>query len=310
MRLQAWGMVEFGLLCIVGLDACQWSSETSSGLMSMIRVEGGQATRGSIDEPPSAIEAKANIFPTNAMIFAGVSQKSIWGNVGPNTNAAALGIAGDPTYWRVPALNVDQANADLYVFTAGLSISPEIWQSPLLQKNGDGTLTLPLSVRAVDNSGNFGEAKVQPLFLDPPAITGTLAVSLEWDSAVDLDLHLLVPADNDVGYTEVWSKSRSAVVDSDPRMIDGTLDFDSNAGCQIDGRNRENIIWTGQPPVGHYVVRVAAASLCGLSSAAWYAYGSVPNASKGHASGVLTEAASRSSTGRCAGMTVLEFDFP
>jgi len=137
-------------------------------------------------------------------------------------------------------------------------------------------------------------------------------VSLQWDTPTDLDLHVLVPANNAAGYVEVWTKHRSA----DPgnptagTSPDGTLDFDSNANCQIDGQDLENVIWTGSPPVGHYVVRVAAASLCGLTSAAWYAEASVSDVSKGATSGVFTEAATRSSAEAGSGITAFEFDYP
>jgi hypothetical protein len=287
--------------------ACQWTSDGTSGADSLLRVEGGQAVRGSIADPPTTnTTVTAKFFPRNVTIFAGVQSKSIKGIVGPNANSVALGIAGDVAYWRVPALDPDSSDSDSYTYTATLSISPAILASPLLQANADGTSTLPLSIRAIDNQGNFGEATIQSLIMDSVQLTGTLAVSLQWDSPTDLDLHVLVPANNDVGYVEVWSKKRSA----NPSVPDGTLDFDSNSNCQIDGREQENVIWTGTPPTGHYVVRVAAASLCGLSSASWWTYASVPGVIKGEASGVLTEAATRSSAVAGSGITVFEFDYP
>jgi hypothetical protein len=195
---------------------------------------------------------------------------------------------------------------DSFDYTARLSISRDVATSPLLQLDSKGRWTLPLSARAVDNAGNFGPAKIEPLVLESTAITGTLAVSLQWDTPTDLDLHVLVQPNGAAAYVEVWAEHRSA----DPNTPDGTLDFDSNANCQIDGRDLENVIWTGPPPAGHYVVRVAAASLCGLTSAAWYAYASVPGVSKGSSSGVLTEAATRSSAGAGSGVTAFEFDYP
>jgi len=273
----------------------------------MIRVQGGQAKRGSIAEPATTGVASATLFPKNVTIFAGVSDKFIKGIVGPNANAVALGVAGDVAYWQVPALDPDQSSgADFYSFTAGLSISPEASGSPLVVVDNEGNPTLPLSIRAIDNGGNFGPAYIYPLYLDTPPFTGTLAVTLEWDSATDLDLHVVAPANNDAGFVDVWTKHRSA----DPGAPDGTLDFDSNAECQIDGRDRENVFWQGAAPVGHYVVRVAAASLCGLTSAAWHAYAEAEGAIKGEASGVLTEAAMRSSAGEGSGVTVFEFDYP
>jgi hypothetical protein len=287
--------------------ACQWSSDDTSGASSLLRVEGGQAVRGSIADPATTnTTATAKFFPRNVTIFAGVRNKAIKGIVGPEANNVALGIAGDVAYWRVPALDPDSSDPDSYTYTATLSISPDVFASPFLQANADGTSTLPLSIRAIDNQGNFGAATIQPLIMDSAQLSGTLAVSLQWDSSTDLDLHVLVPANNDAGYVEVWSKKRSA----NPSVPDGTLDFDSNSNCQIDGREQENVVWKGTPPAGHYVVRVAAASLCGLSSASWWAYASVPGGSKGEASGVLTEAATRSSAGAGSGVTVFEFDYP
>lgn len=302
-----WGRwLGFGSLFAAGLAACQWPPDSTAGLSSLLRVEGGQAWRGSIAAPSSSSSAAATFFPRNATIYAGVQNKSVKGIVGPHANAVALGVAGDDAYWRVPALAADETDPDSFKFTAGLSITPRVWDSPLLVANEDGTHTLPLSVRAVDNDGNFGPASIQPLILDSPAIAGTLVVSLEWDTPTDLDLHVLVPADSEAGFTEVWAKARSA----SQAVPDGNLDFDSNANCQIDGREGENVFWNGTPPVGHYVVRVAAASLCDMGSAAWYAFARVPGASKGEASGVLTPAAARSGAAAGSGVTAFEFDYP
>jgi len=306
------GLGAAGALCAILPLSCQWSPDTSSGLTSMIRVQGGQAKRGSIAEPPAPSTAIATITPVNATIFAGVSNKFIKGIVGSNANAVALGVAGDVAYWQVPALDPDNSNSGSYDFTARLSISPDVTGSPLVVADADGNPTLPLSVRAIDNSGDFGQATIYPLYLYSPPFSGTLAVTLEWDSATDLDLHVVAPANNDAGVVEVWTKHRSADVQStDAGMLsDGTLDFDSNADCQIDGRDQENVLWNGPAPIGHYVVRVAASSLCGLTSAAWHAYAEAGGVSKGEASGVLTEAATRSSAGEGSGVTAFEFYYP
>jgi hypothetical protein len=315
MMRQVWWLAQAAAFCAILAPACQWSgwsADTSSGLTSMIRVQGGQAKRGSIADPPETSAATATLFPKNATIFAGVSNKSIKGIIGPDANTVALGIAGDVGYWEVPALNPESSSPGSYNFTAGLSISPEVSRSRLVVSDTDGNPTLPLSIRAIDNSGNFGPATIQTLYLYAPPFTGSLAVTLEWDSATDLDLHVLAPATGDAGPVEVWTKHRSADVEQTDAgaLADGTLDFDSNADCQIDGRDRENVFWNGAAPTGHYVVRVAAASLCGLTSAAWHAYAEAAGVIVGEASGVLTEAATRSSAGEGSGVTAFEFYYP
>jgi len=291
---------------------CQWSSDSSSGLTSLIRVQGGQAMRGSIAGPPSTIPATATLFPRNAVIYPGVSNKSLNGVVGPDANTVALGVAGDDAYWLVPALTPDTSSdlTDYFTFATSLSVSPALASSPLLQPNPDsGTSTLLLSSRAVDSAGNFGAATIQPLIMNALGPEGTLVISLDWDAPVDLDLHVQVPANNAVGFVIVWAKNRSAEPNGDGGA-DGVLDFDSNEDCQIDGRDRENIVWTGEPPAGHYIVRVDAFSLCGQMSAAWHAIAYTPQETKGEASGVLTGAATREAPTAGAGLTAFEFDYP
>ena len=302
-------LLAIGALSLVG---CSDSRDTSSGIESIIRVAGGQAIRGSIADPPATLQGDARINPVNSAIFPGVSNKSLKGSVGGGANAVAIGVAGDVVYWRLPALSEESTDPNTFDFTASFSISREVAASSLVYANADGTW-LPLSARAIDHAGNFGPAYIQPLLvLDANAITGTLVVSLQWDTPTDLDLHVLVPANNAAGYVEVWSKHRSADAGNSTagKSPDGTLDYDSNASCQIDGRNLENVIWNGAPPEGHYVVRVTPASLCGLTAAAWYAYASVPEVSKGAASGVLTDVAARSSAEAGSGITAFEFDYP
>jgi hypothetical protein len=268
--------------------------------------------RGSIAGPADTIGAMATLFPREATIFPGETNKSINGVVGPDANAAALGVAGDNAYWLVPALSPDSSDPlHTFKFAATFSLSPALAASPLLQPDPDGTsaLVLPLSSRAVDSAGNFGPVKIQQLFMDPLGPDGTLVVSLDWDAPVDLDLHVQVPAENDAGFVIVWAKARSADP-KNPLGPDGVLDLDSNEDCQIDGLDRENVVWTAQPPSGHYIVRVDAFSLCGQTSAAWHAIAYTPQGTIGEASGVLTGAATPEAPTAGAGLTAFEFDYP
>jgi hypothetical protein len=247
-------------------------------------------------------------------IFPGASNKPIHGIVGPDANAVALGVAGDDAYWLVPALTPEHEDPHSFDYNASLSLSPALGTSPLLlsDPNAPATLTLPLSLRAVDAAGNFGSAAIYSLYLKPQGPDGTLVVSLDWDAPVDLDLHVQTPilANYDAGFVTVWAEGRSAEPKLPDGGVDGVLDFDSNEDCQIDGRDRENVMWTGQPPAGHYIVRVDAFSLCGQISAAWHAIAYTPQATLGEASGVLTDAATREAPTAGAGLTAFEFDYP
>ena len=98
-----------------------------------------------------------------------------------------------------------------------------------------------------------------------------------------MDLHAVVPNTTDPTMPiEIYYKNRVGlpppVPGTTPLTGDdltaavaaaGSLDFDSNAGCVIDGRRHESIIFTQQPPPGDYTVRVDASSLCGQVDAQW-----------------------------------------
>lgn len=79
--------------------------------------------------------------------------------------------------------------------------------------------------------------------------SGFLQASLNWNSPVDMDLHVQVP-----GGDEVFWANRNAG--------GGLLDLDSNAACSIDDVDNENIVWASQPEPGEYIVRVDLWSAC------------------------------------------------
>lgn len=84
--------------------------------------------------------------------------------------------------------------------------------------------------------------------------TGEIQVSVSWDAASDVDLHVIDPAQDEIYYGEDTSPSG------------GRLDLDSNAGCALDHVNNENITWEGRtPPRGQYIVRLDYFSSCGVA---------------------------------------------
>ncbi|MGD0838086.1 MAG: hypothetical protein ABSB49_15715 [Polyangia bacterium] len=321
-RLPGVRLAAVAALSAAGLANCHWTPPNTVGATAVIAVGGGQAVRGSIAAPGSTSAATAIVTPINATIYAGVVDKVLNGvvasNNGPDANMVGIGVAGDVAYWQVPALEPDISSPGSFDYTASLSIAREIWSSPLIypSRAGDGTYTLPLSVRAIDSAGNFGPASIQPLILDPVTLGGTLVVTLQWDTPTNLDLHVLVPTPGTTtGYVDVWAGHRAAFSGNPDAGLpaDGILDVDSNANCQIDGRDVENVTWQGTPPSGHYIVRVGVGSLCGQTSAAWWASASVAGGSMagmGQASGILTEAAERTPETSGSGVTAFEFDYP
>lgn len=75
--------------------------------------------------------------------------------------------------------------------------------------------------------------------------TGDVQVTLEWDSAADLDLAVTDPTGEQVAFTTPESPTG------------GQLDADANRGCEREGDPVENVFWpTDGAPVGTYTVDV------------------------------------------------------
>ena len=67
--------------------------------------------------------------------------------------------------------------------------------------------------------------------------TGALQVSLTFENEKDVDLHLYTPS----GKHYYWNNKGGNMTDSNGNTVYAGLDMDSNALCNIDGKNNENI---------------------------------------------------------------------
>lgn len=85
--------------------------------------------------------------------------------------------------------------------------------------------------------------------------TGDIQVSVSWNTAADVDLHVVDPSGEEIYYGH------------DVAASGGTLDLDSNAACGTDQPRNENVTWaTGTAPSGTYIVRLDYWSNCGAAS--------------------------------------------
>lgn len=83
-----------------------------------------------------------------------------------------------------------------------------------------------------------------------------IAVTLTWQGASDVDLHVFDPHENEIYYANTETEEG------------GKLDLDSNAACIIDNINQETISWPqGTAPEGTYRVRVQYYDDCGQETA-------------------------------------------
>ncbi len=80
---------------------------------------------------------------------------------------------------------------------------------------------------------------------EPDLGSGDVQITLRWTSAADLDLHVVEPSGTEIAYTNPG-----------PTGTGGTLDVDSNIGCELES-SVENVYWPeGDMPLGNYRVEV------------------------------------------------------
>ncbi len=86
--------------------------------------------------------------------------------------------------------------------------------------------------------------------------SGDVQVGASWNTATDVDLHVVDPSGNETYYG------------NSPSATGGTLDLDSNPGCNIDNVNAENIYWpAGTSPSGEYRAFVRMYDSCEVGEA-------------------------------------------
>lgn len=197
-----------------------------------------------------------------------------WINGGSASQAAALpGLAGSlsvtPTTStgvinggsRVVRLRTSAPITNVYVTVKGVDRSVNgAWNLPVSGSPTDTYIivtfsrTIPvtpftMSIVVASGSSQVSAAADVPTVVHNAA-TGDVQVSVTWDTASDVDLHVIEPS----GRRIYWGDKVSPT--------GGTLDLDSNAACSIDNVNNENIRWTSAPS-GTYTVALDYWADCG-----------------------------------------------
>jgi len=138
-----------------------------------------------------------------------------------------VGMQAAPDYYRV-ALPAPATSADLLI-----TLDP-----------GTRAGTLGLYVTAGTSPTQHGPFVLQNMSVLRVG-SGDVQVSVAWNTAADVDLHVVDPAGDEIYYGARESASG------------GELDLDSNAACATDQPRNENVVWpTGEAPSGTYIVRL------------------------------------------------------
>jgi len=187
------------------------------------------------EEMPSASNSTnapliESIFGNHSVISGGSNLISI--KTESNISYLLVGIEGITGYYKIPVSSLDVSGGNTYLF-------------PLLMSQNLDLQEFTILVSALGNDNLVSQqSEVQVSQIE--AGTGLLQISCTWDAMNDVDLHLIEPTNEEIYWDNSYSDNG------------GDLDVDSNAGCDIDGINNENITYADDATVvnGEYIVNV------------------------------------------------------
>jgi hypothetical protein len=291
----------FSLFTFLSLEACRGAS-SDPGTGALMLVEGAQFVPGSMPRGDAGGPKVVSLETLLARIIPGVLGTGLRGTMEESASGAAIALRGDAGYWVVPAGAPSFETPGLYSIGVTLDFAAGV---------PPGALTVDVS--AVGPNVRFGPRSSVGLMAATTSISSPLVFSLVWDTESDLDLHVVDP-----GGAEIWARNITsakmppvgAPPDPGATAMSGTLDFDSNSMCVIDGRREEKVIYRGTPPTGRYLVRVDTFSLCGQPDAHWTVAAARFGVPFARASGTSTDFDTRFSHDRGAGVLALEIDQP
>jgi hypothetical protein len=265
------------LLLAVLVAACSDGQKSLLGAEEPFRLRNAQffegALPGSAPVPPGT--PISDDGPPRIIIFSltgslivtqGQGGKKLPGNATTNTWSIGMTLKNAGTgWWLIPVGDLDSTtNPPTLAFSGIADFGLDIPVGP----------TSVVGV-ALDDNGVAGPHLEQPLCIASTGPDGAsacpggspipaAAITLTWDTPVDLDLQVLTPDGKLV-------TSRHPYIDDDDKgdTTKPHIDRDSNVNCVIDGVQRESLIWPtpaqGEPelPSGAYGIYVNLFSPCG-----------------------------------------------
>lgn len=250
---------------------CTGEVDALVGLLEPVRVEDGTLHPGELEVVEGDALRITSIESPSGLAVVGQQSRSLGGRTTEDAWAVALRMQGLGTGWWV--LPVDDLEPQFpgergffvrYDLGAGIPAGTHALQIAAVGEDGRRGRAFELDLCVQADAVPTGLAPCDPAIAPPAAI-----VSLVWDRPVDLDLRVHTPDGQALGWKDPTT-ARSpdgapipADVLDDPTL--GRLDRDSNAGCLVDGRNAEAVVWQELPAdAGPYPVYVDLFEACGL----------------------------------------------
>jgi hypothetical protein len=248
------------------LAACTGEVEGQIGAFEPVRVPLGEFIE--MDLPAGGAAEVTSIETASGIWTVGQRDRSLTGRTTADAHAIAARLDGLGTGWWVrPVQDIDPmfpAERDFQlVYDVGGGAPPGRHKLLLAAVDAAGRRgpEFPIEVCVRDDRVPDNLNACDPT-IAPPA----LVIVLQWDRDVDLDLVVEVP-----GGKRISSKSPTSVTKdgaeipkdqlNDPTV--GKLTRDSNAACQLDGRNSEAVVFQEPPAAGNYLVYADLFEACG-----------------------------------------------
>ncbi|MEA3392139.1 MAG: hypothetical protein U9Q91_04080, partial [Candidatus Marinimicrobia bacterium] len=185
-------------------------------------------------------------------INGGTSEFTVSSASGSNIAAILVQIDSYDGYFHVPVYT--SGNSAKFKLSFDSHFFDEAVQKAILMKRYNSVtgsvVDLSIRITIIDDLNQVSESHALALQANETG-TGDVKVSISWNTATDVDLHVTDPN----GVTTYYGNKTPG--------NGSTLDLDSNAGCSIDGVNNENIYWsTGTAVPGEYTVKINMWSDC------------------------------------------------
>lgn len=230
----------FAVACAAAVLSCSDSTAPQSGIeqyLAKVALAGGTVTatlvRGNPPSPASGPTVAATVPPQ--AINGGSSEVGLTST--DQFSVIVIAVDGQTDYYQL-TLPSAATTANL-VITLAQTIP---------------TTSFTLSLAAGTSATTIGAYASQLMALVTVG-TGDVQVSVSWNSAADVDLHVVDPSGEEIYYAHTTAASG------------GELDLDSNAACGTDQPRNENVTWaTGTAPSGTYIVRLDYWSNCSAAS--------------------------------------------
>ena len=173
-----------------------------------------------------------------------------------NVSEVLVGFEGFGQHFIIPISSLEEQSTNSSQRRSTRQVNPETQTLSLVIELPAGSIDsgeqITMLMRLRSFNGGYGPILSVPL-VSSTSQQGTLHVRLSWYLDVDMDLHVIDPNGEEIYYGHKTSSGQ-----------EGSLDLDSNAGCNFDYIEIENIYY----PLaisGQYTVRVDLWDACGVT---------------------------------------------